>query len=334
MRRKEEMLLLTKEDIKKVFSIKDAIETNKEAFVHVVDKTCEIPLRTQIQAPKYDGCFLFMPAYAEGIDRASLKIVDIFPQNVEEGKSTSPAQVLLIDGKDGFIKAIMDGTYVTQLRTGAASGAAFDLLGKKDGKIGAMIGTGGQAAMQLEAMLAVRKLDEVRIFSRNAERKEAFVAQMQEEMKAYGTKIVSAATSDEAVEGADFLITVTPSTEPVFDATKVKAGCTVSCVGAYQHKMQEMDPVVLTRATKIYFDSEEAVLSEAGDITIPLGDGTITKDDFTGDLGQLIKGEIVGRENDEEIIVFKSVGVGAQDLMAANLIYEKAKAAGVGMQWD
>lgn len=328
------MLLLTREDIKKVFTIKDAIETNKTAFEYVVEGTCEIPLRTNISAPKYDGCFLFMPAYAEGIDKASLKIVNLFPHNIDEGKSSSPAQVLLIDGKDGFVKAIMDGTYVTQLRTGAASGAAFDLLGRKDAKIGALIGTGGQAATQLEAMLAVRDLDEVRIFSRNAEKRDDFVKQMQEEMSSYKTKIVSATSSDEAVDGADLLITVTPATEPVFDATKVKAGCTVSCVGAYQHKMQEMDPVILTRATKIYFDSEEAVLSEAGDILIPLEDGTITKDDFTGDLGQLIKGEIVGRENDEEIIVFESVGVGAQDLTAANMIYEKAKAAGVGTEWN
>ncbi|MFI3171156.1 MAG: ornithine cyclodeaminase family protein [Eubacteriales bacterium] len=328
------MLLLTREEIKKVFSIKDAIETNKVAFVQVVEKTCEIPLRTQIQVPKKDGCFLFMPAYAESIDRASLKIVNLFPHNIDEGKSSSPAQVVLIDGNDGFVKAIMDGTYVTQLRTGAASGAAFELLARKDAKIGALIGTGGQAATQLEAMLAVRELTEVRVYDLNKERTEAFVAQMQEELASYGTKIIAAESSDAAVDNADLLITVTPATKPVFDATKVKAGCTVSCVGAYRHQMQEMDPVILTRASKIYFDSEEAVLSESGDILIPLEDGTITKEDFTGDLGDVILGNIVGRENDEEIIVFETVGVGAQDLMAANMIYENAKAAGVGTEWN
>lgn len=328
------MLLLTREDIKKVFSMKDAIETDKAAFVSVVEDTCEIPLRTVIPAPKHDGCFLFMPAYAEGMDRASLKIVNIFPHNIDEGKSSAPAQVMLIDGKDGFVKAIMDGTYVTQLRTGAATGAAFELLGRKDAKIGALIGTGGQAATQLEAMLAVRSLTEVRVYDLNYERTCAFAEAMQAELHSYGTKIVAVKSSDEAVEGADLLITVTPSSTPVFDATKVKEGCTVSCVGAYQHHMQEMDPVILTRASKIYFDSKEAVLSEAGDILIPLEDGTITEDDFTGDLGQVIKGELVGRENNEEIIVFETVGVAAQDLMAANMIYEKAKAAGIGLEWN
>ncbi len=328
------MLLLSREDIKKVFTIKDAIETNKQAFVQVVEKTCEIPLRTQILAPKYDGTFLFMPAYAENIDRASLKIVNIFPHNIDQGKSSAPAQVLLIDGTDGIVKSILDGTYITQLRTGASSGVAFELFGRKDARVGALIGTGGQAATQLEAMLAVRDLEEVRIYDTNRERLVAFVDLMTQELAHYGTKFIAAGSSDEAVEGADLLATVTPATKPVFDATKVKKGCTISCVGAYQHHMQEMDPVILNRASKIYFDSQEAVLQEAGDILIPLEEGTITMEDFTGNIGDVIKGELVGRESDDEIIVYETVGVAAQDLMAANMIYENAVEAGVGMNWN
>lgn len=328
------MLLLSREDIKKVFTIKDAIEADKYAFTLVVDGKCEAPLRTNIQAPKYDGCFLFMPAYVSEMDTASLKIINIFPHNIDQGKPSSPAQVLLIDGTTGIVTAVLDGTYVTQLRTGAASGAAFDVLAKKDCKIGALIGTGGQAATQLEAMIAVRDLEEVRVFDLNLERTKEFATRMQEELKDYGTKIIPVNSSDEAVDNADLVITVTPSSKPVFDASKIKAGATISCVGAYQPHMQEMDPAILTRASKLYFDSEEAVLSESGDILIPLEDGTITKDDFTGDLGQVIKGELVGRENDEEIIVFETVGVATQDLVAARRIYDKAVEAGVGINWE
>jgi len=328
------MLLLSREDIKKVFTIKDAIEADKKAFQLVVEGKCDAPLRTNIQAPKHDGCFLFMPAYVEEMDTASLKIINIFPHNIDNGIPSSPAQVLLIDGNTGIVTAVLDGTYVTQLRTGAASGAAFDVLARKDARIGALIGTGGQAATQLEAMMAARNLEEVRVYDMNYERTQDFAARMQEELKDYGTKIVAVRSSDEAVEGADLLITVTPSSKPVFDGTKVKAGATVSCVGAYQHHMQEMDPRILTRASKIYFDSEEAVLSESGDILIPLEEGVITKDDFTGDLGDVIRGKITGRENDEEIIVFETVGVATQDLVAAKEIYEKAVAAGVGTNWN
>lgn len=328
------MLLLTREDIKKVFTMKDAIEADKAAFQLVVEGKCDAPLRTNIQAPKYEGCFLFMPAYVEEMDTASLKIINIFPKNIDQGIPSSPAQVLLIDGKTGLVIAVMDGTYVTQLRTGAASGAAFEVLGRKDAKIGALIGTGGQAATQLEAMLTAREIKEVRVFDLNYERTSQFAARMQQELQSYGAVIRAVRTSDEAIDNADLLITVTPSSKPVFDGTKIKKGATVSCVGAYQHHMQEMDPAILTRASKIYFDSEEAVLSESGDILIPLDQGIITKDDFTGDLGEVIKGDVVGRENDDEIIVFETVGVATQDLVAARRIYDKAVAAGVGTQWN
>lgn len=328
------MLLLSKEDIRQVFTMRDAIEANKQAFRLLVEGKCNAPLRTNIQAPKQDGCFLFMPAYAEEMDTASLKIVNVFPHNVEKGLPALPAQVMLIDGKTGVIKSLMDGIYVTQIRTGAASGAAFDILAKKECKVGALIGTGGQGAAQLEAMLEARELEEVRVCGLHYGRTEAFVERMQKEMERYNARIIPVKSSDEAIEDADLIITATPAEKPVFDGTKVKKGATVSCIGSYQHHMQEMDPVILTRASKIYFDSEEAVLSEAGDILIPLEDGTIAKEDFTGDLGNVIKGKVSGRENDEEIIVFKSVGVAAQDLAAAREIYGKAVKAGIGTVWN
>lgn len=328
------MLLLSRKDIKKVFTMKDAIETNKECFKLFSEGKSEVPLRTTIQAPNHNGVFLFMPSYVEELDAAGLKVVNIFPENVKENLPTAPAQVLLIDGKTGIVTAILDGTYVTQLRTGASSGAAFDLFAIKNAKIGALIGTGGQAATQLEAMMVARQLDEVRIFDLDEKRRQAFVNEMQEELKCYNTKIVEATSSDNAIENADIIVTVTPSTKPVFDGTKVKKGATVSCVGAYQHHMQEMDPAILPRASKIYFDSEEAVLSEAGDILIPLEQGIITKDDFTGDIGDVLLGKVIGRENDEEIIVYENVGIGVLDLMTARAIYLKAVEAEVGTNWE
>ncbi len=328
------MLLLSREDIKKVFTMKEAVEADKEAFTLFSQGKSVVPLRTNISAPKYDGAFLFMPSYVEEMDCSAIKIVNVFPKNIDQGLPTTPAQVLLIDGTTGVVSSVLDGTYVTQLRTGAASGAAFDVLARKDAKKGALIGTGGQAATQLEAMLAVRELEEVKVYDLNKERLQAFVAQMNEELASYGAQILAAESSDDAITDADLIVTVTPSSRPVFDGTKVKKGATVSCVGSYQPHMQEMDPVILTRASKIYFDSEDAVLSEAGDILIPLENGTITKDAFTGDLGDVLLGKVVARENEEEIIVFKTVGIGTQDLVTAKKIYDKALAHGVGTNWN
>ncbi len=327
------MLLLKREDIEQVFTMEDSIEAVKEAFKLVVEEKIESPLRTNIQAPNHNGVFLFMPAYVEDIDTAALKIINLFPDNIDKGMPSSPAEILLIDGTNGLVTALLDGTYVTQLRTGASSGAAFDVLAKKDCKIGALIGTGGQAATQLEAMLVARDLEEVRVFDLNYERTVEFAEKMKRELDSYGAKIVPVKSSDEAIDDADLLITVTPSPKPVFDGTKIKEGATISCVGSYQHHMQELDPAVLPRVSKIYFDSQGAVLSEAGDILIPLEEGVITEDDFTGNLGDVLNGDLVGRENDKEIILYETVGVAAQDLMTAKRIYDKAKDAGIGMEW-
>ena len=182
------MLLLSKEDIKSVITMKDMIEADKQAFKMVVDGTVDTPLRTVING-KYDGAFLFMPAYAPELDAAAMKVINIFPHNIDNNLMTSPAQTMLIDGKTGYVIAMLDGTYVTQLRTGASSGAAFDLLGKKECKKGAMIGTGGQAAAQLEAMLAARKLEEVKIFDLNEERCKAFAEEMQKGLAKYGSEL-------------------------------------------------------------------------------------------------------------------------------------------------
>ena len=159
------MLILTKEDIAAVCSMEDAIEAVKEAFIVHSEGSVKVPLRINIRSDKYNGNMLFMPAYCEKKDAASLKIVSVYPDNKEKNLPSTPAQVLLIDPTTGIVLSIMDGTYITALRTGAASGAAFSVLAKSECKTGALIGTGTQAAMQLEAMIVSKnpKLVKVRI---------------------------------------------------------------------------------------------------------------------------------------------------------------------------
>ena len=328
------MLLLTEKDIKSVVTMKDMVEADKTAFRMIAAGDVDVPLRAQIKAPKHDGTFLFMPSYAAGQDAAAVKIISVFPHNPEMGLEACPAQVLYMDGKTGYIVAMLDGSTVTRMRTGAASGAAFDVLAKKDCRVGALIGTGGQAAEQLEAMLCVRQLEKVKVWSRNQEKLRAFCEKMQKDLADYGAEIVEAKSSDDAIEDADLVITVTSSSVPVFDGTKVKPGCTISGVGTYEPHKHEIDPAVLPRASKIICDCKDAVLSESGDLLIPLADGLIKDEDIQGSLGDVLDGRIPGRENDDEIIVFETVGVASQDLAAAKIIYEKAVEAGVGTVWE
>lgn len=312
--------------------MKDAIETDKECYRLFSEGRFEVPLRAVINGSH--GNFLFMPAYCEDMGAAGLKIVNIMPGNPEKGLPASIGQVLLIDGETGVVKAMMDGTYVTALRTAAASGAAFDLFGRKDAQTGAMIGTGSQAMCQLEAMLTARSLREVRVAARNFEKTKVFVERAREELASYGADIIACEDSNAAVDGADLVTLVTVSGTPVCSAEYFKPGCTISAVGAYTYDMQELDPAVFDKCGKIYFDSVDAVLSESGDILRPLDEGTLTKDQFTGDIGEYILGRIPGRESDDEIIVFENVGIGALDLMTAAKVYDKATSEGIGMIWE
>lgn len=327
------MLLLNKKDIKQVFTIKDAIAADKEAFRIYSAGESDIPLRINIGAAKYDGQTLFMPGYVEQLDSMGVKIISIFPRNIEQGQPTISATMVLLDGISGEVCCIMDGTYLTQLRTGAASGAATDLLARDDSRIGAVIGTGAQAITQLEAMLAVRDLAEVRIFDLNPDRAQSFTAQMQQELDLGKTVLRAVASSDEAITDADIITAVTTSKVPVFNGHLVKAGAHVNGVGSYMPHVQELDETILHRAAKIYFDTRKDALVETGDFIIPLQKGTFSEERITGEIGQLIAGQIKGRETPEEITLFKTVGMAVLDIVTAFYIYQKALQKEIGQEF-
>ncbi|WP_050607074.1 ornithine cyclodeaminase family protein [Clostridium niameyense] len=326
------MLVLNKEHIKKVFTMREAIEADKEAFSFYSQKKAVVPLRTNINVPKYNASSLFMPGYIEELDTLGIKIVSVFPENLKLGKPVVPAQMLLLDGNTGEVCCIMDGTYLTQLRTGAASGAATDLLAVENAKLGALIGTGGQAMCQLEAMLASRNLEIVKVYSRNEKNVTDFVEKAKCTLKHYKTEIVASKSSDEAIENADVITVATTSTKPVFDGRKVKKGVHINGVGSYMPHMQEIDEYTMANADKIFVDSKEAVLSEAGDFIIPLEKNIIDENKITGELGDVVSQKIKGRENCDDITVFKSVGISVQDVTTAYKIYKKAIELGIGTE--
>ena len=327
------MLLLNEQDIRKVFDMNDAIDSNIEAYKIFSSGNAVVPLRQVIAADEGRGNFAFMPAYSSKLGAAGIKIVNIFPGNRERGQATTIGQVLLMDDKNGEVLALMDGSFITKFRTGAASGAAFKLFARNDAKIGCLIGTGGQADCQLEAMLAACDLDEVRIVARDFAKTEKFTEEMSERFKDSSAKLIAYDDANEAVDGADVIVVVTVSTEPVFDANRVKKGAVVSGVGSYTAEMNEIDPKLFKLADKIYFDSKDACIAESADIQIPLREGLVSLEGLTGDIGEYALGEISGREADDEIIIFKNVGLGILDLVIAKLIYEKAKNRKIGYQW-
>ncbi len=325
------MLLLSKDDISKIIDMKDMIAAVSRAFGMLEAGLIDTPLRTVIGSP--EGSFLTMPSYSGDMAAAAVKVLNVFPGNSARGMATIDARVVYMDVHTGSMLAMMDGNYITQLRTGAATGAAFDLLAKKHCKKGALIGTGGQAACQLDAMLAVRELEEISIFSPDPGHCRAFTERMIKTHPGFKGRMTAASDSSECVADADMIVAVTTSETPVFDGMLVKPGAVVSGVGTYEPGKHELDPELIRRADRIYCDSTDAALSESGDLLIPLSKGIISRQDINGSLGELVNGSIAGRQSDDEIIVFETVGVAAQDLAAAKLIYDRAVVQGAGIQW-
>ena len=221
-----EILILKESDISSMITMSDIIEADKEALSIYSSQKSNIPLRSNLDIPEYKGQCLFMNGYAAPAKALGVKIVSVYPENINKNLTSVPATMVLVDAETGMVNSLIDGTYLTRLRTGAISGLATDILARKDSKIFALFGTGGQAVTQLEAVLTVRKIEEVRVFDLFKDRAQEFAKKMSEKFsKKFNVKIIAAESSDKAVENADIITTVTTSKKPVFDASKVKKKC-------------------------------------------------------------------------------------------------------------
>lgn len=327
------MLILNEKDLCALFSMADALAAVKDAFRMQSQGLVEAPVRQRLDGAAPGDAMLFMPGSVNERQQAGIKIVSVFPGNRALGKPVVSATMLLLDSHTGEALCLMDGTALTQLRTGAGAGAATDLLARADSKIAALFGTGGQAARQLEALLTVRALEEVRVYSRTQAQCHAFAAEMAARFgERHGVTIRSVVSSDEAVEGADIISAATSSHTPVFDGKRTGKGAHVNGSGSFTLGMQELDESLIASCDRLYIDAWEACEEEAGDIMIPMQAGVFDRSRITGELGQLILGQIPGRTAPDQITVFKSVGIAPQDTVTADRIYRAALARGIGQQ--
>lgn len=325
------IIVLNEADMRRVFTMKDAVQADKDALKLYSEGRSNIPLRANLDVPEYEGQSLYMYGYAAPAHALGVKIVSVYPKNIEKGLTSVPATMVLVNSETGEVCAIMDGTFLTRIRTGAVSGAATDVLARKDSKIFALFGTGGQAETQLEAVLTVRPVKLVKVFDISKERAQAFAQRMTEQFgERFGVKIVAAATSAEAVEDADIITTVTTSKKAVFDGSLVKKGVHINGVGSYTPEMAEIDEYIITHADKIYVDTRDGAVSESGDLIQPIRKGMFSASDVTGELGEVISGKVPGRESDDEMTFFETTGSAVLDIVTAQRIYECAAKQGIG----
>lgn len=334
------ILILSKDDMQKVMNMKEAINAVKEAASEYSKGNADIPLRANLNVKEYNGDSLYMYGYVKGSKALGVKLVSVYPDNPKKGVSSCPATVVLENAETGEVKCIMDGTYLTQLRTGALSGAATDYLARKDAHIYAQIGVGGQAEQQLNAILAVRDIKEVYIFSKSIDTAKQFCEEMTKKLSSslkglsYVTKeipiFIPCEPRSEDISKADIITAVTVANNPVFDGNIVKKGCHINGVGSYTPEMSEIPSEVICKASKIIVDTVDGTINETGDFLKLIKKGLFKKEMITGELGDLVDGRCKGRENDEEFTFFETTGSAVFDLVTGEAIYQKAIKEGIG----
>lgn len=339
------MLLLGRDEIRACFSMGEAIDAVGEAFSLSSGGGADVPQRTVLARPELDATLLVMPSYvpAGGRERADaamgVKVLGVYPGNRERGLPTTTAVMVVVDPDTGVVDALVDGTYLTRLRTGAAAGAATRLLARPAARVGALLGTGGLALCQLEALLCARKLEEVRLFSLHPEHARELARLAQEDLDLGGTTLVPCDSARACVEGADVITCVTSSHEPVLDASWVKPGAHVNGVGSYTPSMRELPQGLLARAGLVAVDSADAVMVEDGALIDAVADGLVKRGDLV-ELGTLWDRADGGASclrgtpllPNDATSVFKTVGIAVQDSVCAARIVRAARERGVGRE--
>jgi len=299
------------------------------------------PVRTVLTVGPTKAYYGLMPAYipsqgtgprdagaASWGGSMGAKLVTVFADNHKRHLPSHLATILLLDPETGALQAIMDGRYITEARTAAVSAVSTRFLARADAATLAIIGSGVQARSHLEAYQHVRQLKQVRIWSPSARSRSQFVDDMSGR---HGVPIVAADTAEAAVRGADLIVLVTSSPTPVIDDAWVSDGAHVVCVGACRPNQQEMPPALVKRA-RLYVDSTEAALVEAGDIVMNISAGLFDASHIRGEIGELVLGRVPGRSSPHDITIFKSLGMAVEDVVAADLVFRRAAESGAGTE--
>ncbi len=324
------MLILNAADVRATLPMKQAIEAMKQAFAALSGGQAEVPLRARLPVPPHEGLTLVMPAYLHGQSEAlAVKTVSVFPHNPERDLPLIHAAVLALEPGTGRPLALLEGGTLTAIRTGAASGAATDLLARPDARTAAIFGAGTQGRTQLEAVCAVREIETAWIFDLDPARAQAFVDDLAGKGRIPADLRV-AADPAEAARLADVICTATTSATPVYPADAVRPGTHINGVGSYTLEMRENPPEIYHRACA-FADSRAAVLAEAGETVAAIERKLLTPEEIT-ELGEVVLGLRPGRTAAEQITFFKSVGVAVQDAVAARLALDNAQTTGSGQR--
>ena len=313
--------IISRAEILSLITMPDAIDAMARAFGQLSADKVEMPVRVALTTG--GGISLFMPARLGASGERGAKVVSLFSGNRARGLPSINGVILMIDDETGLPLALMDAGELTAIRTAAAAGLAARLLSRPESRVLAIFGAGVQAPRQIEAMRAVRPIEEVRVVSQSGDSARRLASSLE------GVDARGVADPGVAVDGADIIVAVTTSGTPVFDGSRLPAGTHVSGSGSFMPHMREVGSEVVVRA-RVVVEEREAVLEEAGDLVIPIGEGLVTADVIDADLGEIVNGEAPEGNGGRELTFFKSVGTAVQDVAIGAEVLRRAEAEGVG----
>jgi ornithine cyclodeaminase len=305
--------ILDEHDVRRLLPMADCIDVMADALAAVSRGEVYNPLRVMARPPGEESVLALMPSHRAG-DRPlyALKSIAVFPSNAARGLDLHQGLVALFDGETGETRAILNAGALTSIRTAAASGVATRYLARDDVRTLAILGTGIQARAHVEAMRAVREFERIVAWGRTPGR----FADLED--------VEEVGSAEEAVRGADVVVTATSASEPVVDRDWLKPGAHINAVGACFPTIRELDSRTIADSS-LYVDRRESALNEAGDYLIPLQEGAIGEDHIRAEIGEVVLGTAAGRRSPDEITVFKSLGIAVEDLAAAEYVVARAE---------
>ena len=321
------ILILDSEQIRELLQMRECIELMADALSSLARGEVFQPLRTIIRPPEARGLLGLMPAYRTGDHGAfGMKAICVFPGNPAIGKDAHQGAVMLFSRETGEMIALMNASEITAIRTAAVSAVATRLLAREDAHDLAIIGAGVQARTHLVALDAVRSIKHARVACRNIEHAQELVREMQ---PSFSFPIEAVKTNEEAVRGADLIVTATSSQEPVLNKDWISSGAHVNAIGTHSPNSREIDSATMA-AARIFVDRRESALNEAGDYLLAAKEGLIDADSILGEIGELLIGTKQGRNSVDEITLFKSLGLAIEDVACAEYLYQKALSQSFG----
>src|SRR5215212_6369919 len=325
------ILVLDNQQIKELLPMKECIELMADAPAALARGEVYQPLRTIIRPPEARGLLGLLPAFRAG-ERAAfgMKASCVFPENPAKGKDAHQGAVMLFSRETGEMLALMNASEITAIRTAAVSAVATRLLARENTQQLAIIGAGVQARTHLTALAAVRPIKHARVACRNVEHAEHLAREMQAQ---FSFRIEPVRTNEEAVRGADLIVTATSSLEPVIDKDWISPGAHVNAIGTHSPNSREVDSATMA-AARIFVDRRESALNESGDYLLAAKEGVIEPDNLIGEIGELLIGKKSGRTSTTEITLFKSLGLAIEDVACAEYLYRKAQSQNAGCWVD